>query len=196
MLTARSCVVRAFHRQGRPIDLAPFGRGRRRQGDAARCGDCGVARGGWHHPGCDLQRCPVCRGQLLTCGCRFDEDWTDDLDVDDLDDDEAEPLGVDGNGCLTERRCVGGVEVVIHRDNVPESDVTTVRGIRCTTPVRTLIDLAPEIDAFELRQMVTDFLQRGLFTIAEAEERLRQPDMTNRRGALLLGQMLATLASG
>jgi hypothetical protein len=33
------------------------------------CGDCGVAKGGFHHPGCDVERCPRCREQLIMCGC-------------------------------------------------------------------------------------------------------------------------------
>jgi hypothetical protein len=33
------------------------------------CGGCGTAPGEVHHPGCDLEECPACRGQLLTCGC-------------------------------------------------------------------------------------------------------------------------------
>lgn len=34
-----------------------------------RCGDCGAKRGHFHHPGCDCEVCPVCGGQLITCGC-------------------------------------------------------------------------------------------------------------------------------
>ena len=39
-----------------------------------RCGDCNVAQGGFHHPGCDMERCPNCHGQLIGCGCMDEED--------------------------------------------------------------------------------------------------------------------------
>jgi len=86
MTTARSCTVDALHLDGRQFALAPHGtepgmskfRG-------TRCGDCGVSWGGLHHLGCDLQGCPRCGRQLLSCGCSFDEDgpYADDTDEDD-----------------------------------------------------------------------------------------------------------------
>jgi hypothetical protein len=36
------------------------------------CGDCGAPRGGFHHPGCDMEVCPRCRRQAITCGCGQD----------------------------------------------------------------------------------------------------------------------------
>lgn len=33
------------------------------------CHDCNIAVGGHHHPGCDMERCPKCMGQLISCGC-------------------------------------------------------------------------------------------------------------------------------
>ena len=38
-------------------------------GGDAHCHDCGTQVRGFHHPGCDGERCPRCGGQLIGCGC-------------------------------------------------------------------------------------------------------------------------------
>jgi hypothetical protein len=38
------------------------------------CGDCNAPPGGFHHPGCDMERCPDCKGQALSCGCQDGRD--------------------------------------------------------------------------------------------------------------------------
>lgn len=38
-----------------------------------RCHDCGADEGGYHHPGCDMEKCPRCGGQLTGCGCLDEE---------------------------------------------------------------------------------------------------------------------------
>lgn len=98
--------------------------------------------------------------------------------------------GVDANGCPTEEFELNGGSIRMHYEDVPESDVTTVDGIRVTTPLRTVIDLAAELDAVELDRMVQTCLDRRLFSVAEAFVRLDQPDVASRPGARILGAHL------
>jgi hypothetical protein len=53
-----------------------------------------------------------------------------------------------------------------------------------------VIDLAPELNIAQLHRIVQDCLDRHLFTVEEARARLAQPDMLERAGAKLLGQVL------
>ena len=116
-------------------------------------------------------------------------------DLDDFDDENTAPetgdLSIDANGALTERVWLGGQEVIVHYDDIPESDITVVHGIRCTTALRTVIDVAPDVEPPHLVRIVRDCLDRGLFTVDEARVRLAQPDMLTRKGAELLRRALA-----
>ena len=197
-----SCSVGALHVDGKRVDMIPWGQGGRHE--RGKCHDCGVAPGGFHHLGCDMQRCPLCRRQMMTCGCRFDEDGPEEDDLEPPD-----PLHVDEDGtlvgarrlddrgqgldALVEVRVIGGQEFLVrYVDELPEKDRSVVDGIPCTTALRTVIDLAadPAIDEAGLDRIVNQFLDRGLFTVAEARARIAAPDMCRRRGAALVGAAL------
>lgn len=101
-------------------------------------------------------------------------------------------IGVDTNGCLTEMVTLDGQGIVMHYDDIPESDITTVGGIPCTTALRTVIDIAPDLDRADLERVINDCFEQQLFTLEEANERLSKPDMASRRGAKLLREVLGS----
>jgi hypothetical protein len=41
--------------------------------DSIPCHDCRVLKGEFHVPTCDVEECPVCYSQLLSCDCPFDD---------------------------------------------------------------------------------------------------------------------------
>lgn len=98
---------------------------------------------------------------------------------------------VDENGCVTEVVKVGRQRVHVTYDDIPESDITTIRGVRCTAPLRTVIDLGAELTSEDLERVIDDCLHRSLFTLEEAAERLAQPDISSRRGARIVKAALS-----
>ncbi|MEX2557790.1 MAG: hypothetical protein WEB06_19440 [Actinomycetota bacterium] len=83
----------------------------------------------------------------------------------------------------------GGQEVIVHDDDVPAKDLTTVDGIPCTTALRTVIDIAPDVDEDHLERIVQDCLERSLFTAHEVVSRLAEDDMRRHPGAVCLRRL-------
>jgi hypothetical protein len=78
MTTADGCTLAELIIDGAPFD--------RQRCSRQRCGDCGAKPRNLHHLGCDLERCPRCGRQLISCGC-----WSDGPG-DGLDDEQDEDV--------------------------------------------------------------------------------------------------------
>lgn len=73
MRDAETCTASELHRDGTALAVFRYGDDPGWRTRRGRCPDCGVKVGGFHHLGCDVQACPRCRRQLISCGCDWDE---------------------------------------------------------------------------------------------------------------------------
>ena len=72
MLTAQGCAIGTVHIGGKKyprIKAGDAGDFHPSMKEGERCGDCGAQKGFFHHVGCDMERCPVCGMQMISCDC-------------------------------------------------------------------------------------------------------------------------------
>lgn len=70
MITAPGCTCTKVKVHGKVVERMRYGTedwfvGMNLKDIPERCYDCGCKIGEYHHPGCDIERCPVCNKQLL-----------------------------------------------------------------------------------------------------------------------------------
>ena len=59
--------------EGRPVSRIRYGSEQSDwRAEEIPCHDCAVIKGEFHVPNCDVEECPVCGGQLISCDCAFD----------------------------------------------------------------------------------------------------------------------------
>jgi hypothetical protein len=88
MHTAEGCVEALIvMADGKMFEPVRYGAEPHWRGTKRRCGDCNVLPGHVHHHGCDIERCPRCRQQSISCGCiwkgeeHLADDWEEEWEA-------------------------------------------------------------------------------------------------------------------
>ena len=63
MTKAKGCILRFYTINREVYPAIPY---KQKQ----KCHDCGILSGRFHHIGCDMERCPKCKGQFISCDCK------------------------------------------------------------------------------------------------------------------------------
>jgi len=85
MLSAARCSLTPIVIAGESYSPVPYTPEPGYRRARARCGDCGVLPGSVHHHGFDIEECPACFGQSISCEClwageeHLAEDWEEGL---------------------------------------------------------------------------------------------------------------------
>lgn len=107
----------------------------------ATCGDCGEPFGKQHLPQCDIERCPACGGQLLSCDCGPVYDI-----VDGMSDDEIEKLKLEQLHELIKKG-----NAVFYNSKGPEGNIFEILG-----KTKALMKQQQRMDAYaEMYESVT-----------------------------------------
>jgi hypothetical protein len=69
MEKVNGCVIGEIVLKGETYKRIKYGEEEDNTDIQSRCHDCGAKRGHYHHFRCDVEQCPRCKGQLLSCDC-------------------------------------------------------------------------------------------------------------------------------
>lgn len=74
MLTASGCLEHTFILNDKSKVKALKAGGHDGLEEGERCHDCNAQYGQYHHVGCDMERCPNCGGQFISCDCDYSDE--------------------------------------------------------------------------------------------------------------------------